>query len=185
MIFKTQDCFANISATKAPIFVKFQTYIHKIVKNQQQIFRKDPCTNARTRGVNVRAHVFSRQNARAHVYASCARVCARIFTKNLVIILYYLMNKSLKFHKDRSFRCGDICKTILTFRDHQFSMYFAYFHSYAPQKPQKMNNYQTIMEFFGNQISKCPNLMNKMTPEPAYRLLSSLSNKLILFGIHY
>ena len=27
--------------------------------------------------------------------------------------------------------------------------------------------------------------MNKMTPDPAYRLLSSLSNKLILFGSHY
>ena len=114
-MFKTQDCFANISATKSPIFMKLQTHIHKIVKNDHKIFRKDPCTNARTRGLNVRARVSSRQNVRAHVYASCARVCARILTKNLVIILYYLMNISLKFHKDRSFRCGDICKTILTF----------------------------------------------------------------------
>ena len=150
MIFKTQDCFANISATKAPIFMKLQTNIHKIVKNDHKIFRKDPCTNTRTWGINVRARVLSRQNARAHVYASCARVCARIFTKNLVIILYYLMNISLKFHKDWSFRCGDICKTILSFKNHQFSMYFAYFHSFALPKSSKMDNYWMVMEFFGN-----------------------------------
>ena len=95
--------------------MKFKTSIHKIVKNHQQIFRKDPCTHTRTRGVNVRARISSRQNARAHIYASCERVYARIFAKNDLIILYYLINKSLKFHKDRSFRCGDICKTILTF----------------------------------------------------------------------
>ena len=53
----------------------------------------------------------SQQNASAHIYASCARLCARIFTKTF----YYLMNLSFKFHKDRSFRCRDICKTILTF----------------------------------------------------------------------
>ena len=135
MIFKTQDCFANISSTIAPIFMKLQTNIHKIIKNDHKIFRKDPCTNARTRGKNVRARVLPRRNVRAHVYASCARVCARISTKNLVIILYYLIDISLKFHKDRSFRCGDICKTILTFKNHQFSMYFSYFHRNAPQKP--------------------------------------------------
>ena len=48
-------------------------------------------------------------------YASFGRVYARIFTKNHLIILYYLMNESLKFHKDQSIRCRDIRKTILTF----------------------------------------------------------------------
>ena len=95
--------------------MKFETFIHKIVNNYQQIFCKDPCTHGRTRGVNVHERISSRQNERAHDYASCARVHARIFTKNDLIILYYLMNKSLKFHKDRRFRCGDIGKTILTF----------------------------------------------------------------------
>ena len=98
-----------------------------IVKKYHKIFRKDPCTNARTRGKNVRAHVSSRQNARAHVYASCARVCARILTKNVVVFFYYLMNVSVKFQKDPSFCCGDICKTIMTFKNHQFSIYFAFF----------------------------------------------------------
>ena len=40
--------FANISATKAPIFIKFESFIHEIVKNYQMIFRKDPCTNTHT-----------------------------------------------------------------------------------------------------------------------------------------
>ena len=115
MIFKSQYGFANISATKAPIFMKFETYIHKIVKNYQKIFRNDPCTHVRTRCVNVRAHVLPRRTARAHVYNSCTRVCARIFMKNLLVILYYVMNTSLKFHKDRSFSCGYIHKTIRTF----------------------------------------------------------------------
>ena len=113
----------------------------------KRFFCKDPCTNARTRGINARARVLPRRNARAHVYASCARVCARILTKNLVIILYYLMNISLKFHKDRSFRWGDICKTILSFKNHQFSMYFAYFHSFALPKSSKMDNLWRLMEF--------------------------------------
>ena len=141
MILKSQFCFVNISATKAPIFMKFETYIHKIVKNYLMIFLLDPCTDAYTRCVNMRARVLPRRNARAHFYTSCARVCARIFTKNHLIILYYLMNISLKFHKDRSFCCGDICKTILTFKNHQFSMYFAYFHSFAPPKSSKMYNF--------------------------------------------
>ena len=95
--------------------MKLEIYINNIVKNHQQIFHKDPCRHGRTGGKNVRARVLSRQNTRAHVFTLCARVCARIFTKNLLMILYYLIDISLKFHKDRSFCCGDICKTILTF----------------------------------------------------------------------
>ena len=141
MIFKSQYCFANISATEAQIFMKFETHIHKIVRNHHMIFRKDPCTHARTQDVSVCARVSSRQNARTYGYVSRARMCTRIFTKNYLMILYYLMNISLKFHKDLSFRCGDICKTILTFKNHQFSMYFAYFHIFAPPKSSLMDNY--------------------------------------------
>ena len=70
MIFDSQYCFSNISAAKAPIFIKFETSIHKIVKNYQKIFREDLCTHARKQGVHVRARVSSWQNASAHVYAS-------------------------------------------------------------------------------------------------------------------
>ena len=152
--FESQYHFANISSTKARIFMKFETYVHKIVKNYQKIFRKDPCTHAHTRGVNVCARVLSRRNERAHVYATCGHVCGRIFTKNVLIIFYYLINISLKFHKDPSFRCGDICKTVLTFKSHQFSMYFPYFHSYTPQKFSKMDNYWMVMEFFWKLVFK-------------------------------
>ena len=121
--------------------MKLEIYINKMIKNDQEIFRKDPCKHARTRWVNVHAFVLPRRNARAHFYTSWARVCARIFMKNFLIILYYVMNVSLKFYKDPSFRCGDIFKTVLTFKSHQFSMYFPYFHSYTPQKSSKMDNY--------------------------------------------
>ena len=121
--------------------MKFETYIHKIVNNYDKKFHKDLCIHPRTQGLNVCALVSSRQNVPAHIYASCVCVCAWIFMKNLLIILYYLMNISLKFHKDPSFRCGDICKTVLTFKGHQFSMHFLYFHSYTPQMSSKMDNY--------------------------------------------
>ena len=103
--------------------MKLETYFHKVVKNHQIIFRKVPCTHARTRDVNVCAPVLSRQNARAYTYTSCARIFARIFTKNYLMFLYYLMKISIEFHKDLSFRCEDICKTILTFKNHQCSMF--------------------------------------------------------------
>ena len=40
-----------------------------------------------------------------------------------------------------------------------------------------------VIEFFGNQLSKCPNLMKKRTPVPAYMLPLSLSNKLVFFAV--
>ena len=64
-------------------------------------------------------------------------------------------------------------------------MYFPYFHSFTPQKSLKVENYWMVIEFFGNYISKCPNLMKKRTPVPAYILLLSLSNKLKLLVNHY
>ena len=125
-----QYCFANISATKAPIFMKFETQLHKIINNNQHHFCKDPSTHARSGGVN----------ARAHVYVSCVRVCSRIFLKIFLVVLYYFMNLSSKFHKDRSFCCWDICKIVPTFINHQFSMYFPYSHNSLPQKSSKMDN---------------------------------------------
>ena len=70
-----QYCFANISATKAPILMKFETKLHKIVNNNQHHFCKDPNTHARTRSINVCAHVLSRvrastARARAFVHGS-------------------------------------------------------------------------------------------------------------------
>ena len=127
--------------------MKFETYNHKILKNYLLIFHKDPCTYARTRGKNMRTRVWSRQNAFLHIYASYVCMCARIFMKNLFLKFYYLININLKFHKDPSFCCEDICKTILTFNSHQFSMYFPYLHSYTPQK-QGAVIFKNFQDFF-------------------------------------
>ena len=72
-----------------------------------------------------------------------------------LVINYYLMNISLKFHKDLSFRCGDICKTILAF---VYSLILIFIFSYF-----------TIME--------------KITPVSPYRYFSSPSNYLRLFRV--
>ena len=83
MIFKSQYCFANISATKAPIFMKFETYIYKIVQSYQMIFCKDPCTHAGTRGINVRARVFvATKRASARLRLVCPGVCTDLYEKS-------------------------------------------------------------------------------------------------------
>ena len=144
--------------------MKFKTSIHKIVKNHQQIFHKDLCTHVRTRGVNMCTRVLSRKNARAHVYASWGLVYARIFTKNHLIILYYLMNKSLKFHKDWSFRCWDICKTILTFVLFLIFYVFSIFSKFEHQNSINIENYKLVIWSFGNLISKCSGIAKILPP---------------------
>ena len=54
---KRHYCFANISAMKASIFMKFEIYVYKIAKNHHKKFHKDPCTHAQTQGINMRTHV--------------------------------------------------------------------------------------------------------------------------------
>ena len=45
--------FGHISSMEARIFMKFETYVHKIVLDHQPNFHKDPCKDARARGENV------------------------------------------------------------------------------------------------------------------------------------
>ena len=59
----------------------------------------------------------------AHINASCGHVCAIIFIINFLLVHYYLISLSFKFHKDLSFCYGDICKMMLTFFQNSFSMY--------------------------------------------------------------
>ena len=68
--------------------------IYKILKELQNL---EKCDRRQT----------DRQTDGVSDNASTREACA---SKNYLIIFYYLMNKSLKFHKDRSFRCGDIGK---------------------------------------------------------------------------
>ena len=79
MTFESQYRFANISAMKARIGMKFKTYLYIIVKNYQLIFRKDPCTHGRIRGNSMRARYSSRQNACVRLL--CVRVCTDLHEK--------------------------------------------------------------------------------------------------------
>ena len=46
--------FGHISSMEARIFMKFETYDHKIVLDHQPNFHKDPCKDEHTRGENAR-----------------------------------------------------------------------------------------------------------------------------------
>ena len=83
-------CFANISATKALIFMKFDIYINKELP--EKIHKRSALKSAHMRLKRVPAW----QNM--HKF-----------------FIYFLMNSNLKFHKDQSFHCEDICKAILKF----------------------------------------------------------------------
>ena len=63
MIKKHQYCFANISATKARIFMKFHMVLNYYLVCLYLKFYKDLCINKRARVVNARAHVLSRLRA--------------------------------------------------------------------------------------------------------------------------
>ena len=53
--------------------------------------------------------------ANACVYNSCARIYRLIFKKFEILAHKIDFDHHKNFHKDPSFRCGDICKTISTF----------------------------------------------------------------------
>ena len=80
MIFKAQDCFANISATKAPIFMKFETFNHEKVKNYQMICRKN---HAHKRHKLVCARFVATKRARARLRFVCTRVCMDLYQKKV------------------------------------------------------------------------------------------------------
>ena len=64
--------------------MKFETNNYETVKKHQKKIRKDSCTHQDEQSVNVRAHVLSRRNARAHVYAFvCMPVCTELYEKSL------------------------------------------------------------------------------------------------------
>ena len=122
----------------------------------------------------------SRQNVRAQVYASCGRVCARIFTKLFLFGLYYLMNLSFKFYKDPSFSYSDICKTMLTY---DWSLiFYVFFFNLSIKVPPNCENYMKLVATYGNFISKCPGISEKMAQILAHMVLLNRSySKMILY----
>ena len=124
---KRQYCFANISATKAPILMKLRTSIHKIVKNHPQIFRKDPCIHTRTWDLNVprafcrdetRVRTFS-PHVRAGVHGSLRKICGWFFT-----ILWIEISNFIKIG---AFVAEIFAKQYWRLFNPYFSMYFPYF----------------------------------------------------------
>ena len=67
----------------------------------------------RTKQKRAHACQCAYQNVRKHIYASCAHVITWNFTKLVLVVHYYNMTLSLKFHKDLSFCCGDMRKIVL------------------------------------------------------------------------
>ena len=69
---------------EARIFMKFETYVHKIVLDHQPNFHKDPCKDARARGVNARTHVKKNLCVRSLGYIvgasppPCENMCVRL-----------------------------------------------------------------------------------------------------------
>ena len=58
----------------------------------------------RTHNVTQRTDTQIFFDVSARIYASCARIFARIFMKIWLVVKYYFINISFKFHKDLSFR---------------------------------------------------------------------------------
>ena len=80
--------------------MKFQTYVHKIVLDHQPNYKKDPCKDARAQGEN--ACTCDKTCLRA--FMTSALIYAPIFMHIVLVVNYYPMNLSLKFHKDLSLR---------------------------------------------------------------------------------
>ena len=62
--------------------MKFETYVYKIVLDHQPNFHKDPCKDARARGVNARTHVKKNLCVRSLGYIvgaspPCENMCVR------------------------------------------------------------------------------------------------------------
>ena len=58
------------------------------------------------------------QNVHTHICAWCTHVFAQNLMKIVLIVHYYVMTLSLKYHKDPNFCCEDICKITLNINMH-------------------------------------------------------------------
>ena len=134
----------NISAKKAQILMKFYVVVNYYLVSMCIEFHQDLCINARTRILNARA----RDKPYTRVFITRARVFMHKSSWNFKYKSKIVIDHRIKFHQDPSFRCRDICKTILVFFNHWFSMYFWYFCNYAPPKPSKMDNFWMIVGIF-------------------------------------
>ena len=81
MIKKHQYCFANISATKAQIFMKFYVVVNYYLVSICIKFHEDSCFNARARVVNAR------NRDKTYTHAFTTRACAFMHESSWINIL--------------------------------------------------------------------------------------------------
>ena len=95
MIKQSQYWFANISAAKARIFIKFETLTHRVVNNHQKSL------------VKIRAHMSAHKTktCTCTFHRACMQiriVCVRVYMdlyKTFFVVFYYPMSLSFKFYK--------------------------------------------------------------------------------------
>ena len=80
MIKKYQNCFENISATKARIFMKFYVAVNYYLVSLSMKFHKDPCTNADARVINAR----TRDKTCAHAFTTFVRTSSNSSNTNAI-----------------------------------------------------------------------------------------------------
>ena len=95
----------------------------------------------------VCVHQRACQNVRTHIYASYAHVSTKNFMKIGLIVHYYVMTLSLKFHKDPSFCWGDMRKMMLNMHARVI---------YACSKFR-----YTLMHAFASCVRVCAQIFNK------------------------
>ena len=122
--------YENMENTlKIKVFLKsilFCKYLHNGSSDPYEIFyggqslslsikfHENPCLNAVAPVVNMRAYVLSlvrrfTPRTRAFLHGSSWNLILKLRRSKIVV------HHHIKFHKDPSFRGGDICKAILTF----------------------------------------------------------------------
>ena len=133
-LYTCQYCFANISATKAPIFMKFETKLHKIVNNNQHHFCKDPSTHAYTQSINVRSHVLTR--ARTFMPRVCVCVLGSL-QKWCFLLFSILWSCVSNFIKIGALVAEIFAKQYWCVFNPSFSMLFCKFSRFCPSKTFK------------------------------------------------
>jgi len=128
--------FVNISVTKAQIFMKFML-IGKYYATRNTLHantRHTPSVNVHMQVLSCLMQVLSRMRAFTLV---CKGVCLHLWEYNFC---NSILSLSRNFFNNQAF-CGDIYKIKFMFFNHQFPIYFSYFHRYGPPKPSGMDNY--------------------------------------------
>ena len=116
-----QNVYTHIYASCPHVFMqnftKIVLIVHIYAMTLSLKFHKDPSIcwgdirkitlNMHARDINACSKFWY---THVHIFPSCVRIHAQIFTKIFLVVHCSVMSLSFKFHKNRIFRWGDICK---------------------------------------------------------------------------